>query len=76
VDDRLDARGRRHELRRVLADLTDGERQVLLLVAWEGLTPAEAGVALGLTPVAARSRLLRARTRTRTGCCSRAGGIR
>jgi RNA polymerase sigma-70 factor (ECF subfamily) len=63
VDDRLDATARRHELRTALASLTEAERELLLLVAWEGLSPAEAGEALGLTAVAARSRLHRARTR-------------
>jgi RNA polymerase sigma factor (sigma-70 family) len=63
VDDRLDAAARRVELRQALALLTEAERELLLLVAWEGLTPAEAGEVLGLTAVAARSRLHRARTR-------------
>lgn len=63
VDDRLDATARRTELRAALAELTDAERELLLLVAWEGLSPAEAGEALGLTAVAARSRLHRARAR-------------
>jgi RNA polymerase sigma factor (sigma-70 family) len=63
VDARLDATARRHELRAALDCLTDGERELLLLVAWEGLSPAEAADALGLTPVAARSRLHRARAR-------------
>jgi RNA polymerase sigma factor (sigma-70 family) len=63
VDDRVDAGSRRHELRVALAGLTEAEREVLLLVAWEGLSPAEAAQTLGLTPVAARSRLHRARTR-------------
>lgn len=63
VDARLDAAARRTELRAALATLTDAERDLLLLVAWEGLTPAEAGEVLGLTAVAARSRLHRARTR-------------
>ena len=63
VDERLDAGTRRQELRVALAALTEAEREVLLLVAWEGLSPAEAARALGLTAVAARSRLHRARTR-------------
>jgi RNA polymerase sigma-70 factor (ECF subfamily) len=63
VDARLDAGARRHELRVALQALTSSERELLLLVAWDGLTPAEAGQVLGLTPVAARSRLHRARTR-------------
>ncbi|GEL94002.1 RNA polymerase sigma factor [Cellulomonas composti] len=63
VDDRLDALGRRDELRRALAALTPDERDVLLLVAWDGLTPAEAGSVLGISGDAARSRLARARRR-------------
>jgi RNA polymerase sigma factor (sigma-70 family) len=63
VDERLDASSRRPELQLALAALTEAEREVLLLVAWEGLSPSEAAQALGLTPVAARSRLHRARTR-------------
>lgn len=63
VDERLDAGARRQELRVALAALTEAEREVLLLVAWEGLSPTEAAEALGLTPVVARSRLHRARTR-------------
>jgi RNA polymerase sigma-70 factor (ECF subfamily) len=63
VDDRLDAEARSKDLRQALTQLTEAERELLLLVAWEGLTPAEAGEALGLTAVAARSRLHRARAR-------------
>ena len=63
VDERLDAGTRRQELRAALVGLTEAEREVLLLVAWEGLSPTEAAQALGLTPVAVRSRLHRARTR-------------
>lgn len=63
VDARVDAGALRTELRAALRSLTPAERELLLLVAWEGLTPAEAATALGLTPVAARSRLHRARTR-------------
>jgi RNA polymerase sigma-70 factor, ECF subfamily len=37
------------------------DRELLMLVAWEGLTPAEAAVALGCSPVACRVRLHRAR---------------
>ena len=63
VDARLDADAQRDALRRALTALTPAERELLLLVAWEGLAPAEAGAVLGLSPVAARSRLHRARTR-------------
>jgi RNA polymerase sigma factor (sigma-70 family) len=63
VDTRLDAAARRSELEHALSTLTDVDRELLLLVAWEGLSPSEAAVALGLTPTAARSRLHRARAR-------------
>jgi RNA polymerase sigma factor (sigma-70 family) len=63
VDERLDARAERERLRVVLTGLSDSDRELLLLVAWEGLTSAEAATALGISPVAARSRLHRARTR-------------
>ena len=43
--------------------LTDDEREVLLLVAWDGLSPAEAARVLGITPEASRTRLRRARVR-------------
>ena len=49
------------DLRRALARLTPGDREVLLLVTWEGLTPAETAIALGIPPGTARSRLHRAR---------------
>lgn len=63
VDERLDAGALRHELWTALSALTDGERELLLLVAWEGLSPSEAASVLGLTAGAARSRLHRARVR-------------
>jgi RNA polymerase sigma-70 factor (ECF subfamily) len=63
VDARVDALGRRQELRAVMAALSDHERQVLLLVAWDGLSPVEAARALGITPEASRTRLRRARLR-------------
>jgi RNA polymerase sigma-70 factor (ECF subfamily) len=61
VDARVDAQARRADLQVALADLSDGERDILLLTAWEGLTPAEAALVLGLSQTAARSRLHRAR---------------
>ena len=75
VDERVDAGSRWQELRLALAELTEAEREVLLLVAWEGLSPAEAAQALGLTAVAARSRLHRARTRAQAtlGAMAQAG---
>jgi RNA polymerase sigma-70 factor (ECF subfamily) len=46
-----------------LATLSTDDREILLLSAWEGLTPAEIAVALGLRGATARSRLKRARAR-------------
>jgi DNA-directed RNA polymerase specialized sigma24 family protein len=62
VDTRLDAAAQLAGLRRALGRLTEADREVLLLVSWEGLTPAEAAVAVGIPPGTARSRLHRART--------------
>lgn len=61
VDDRLDAAARWSSMRRALTTLAARDREVLLLVTWEGLTPAEAAVALGIPQGTARSRLYRAR---------------
>jgi RNA polymerase sigma factor (sigma-70 family) len=63
VDERLDAWAERGRLRAALEGLSESDRELLLLVAWEGLTHAEAAVALGISQVAARSRLHRARRR-------------
>jgi RNA polymerase sigma-70 factor (ECF subfamily) len=65
VDDRLDAETRRVALRRALDGLTLRERELLLLVAWEGLTPSQAAQALGISAGAARFRLYRARQHAR-----------
>jgi RNA polymerase sigma factor (sigma-70 family) len=48
-----------------LAALRPKDREALLLVSWEGLTPSEAASVLGERPVSFRSRLHRARTRFR-----------
>jgi RNA polymerase sigma factor (sigma-70 family) len=62
VDDRIDAAARRPSLRRALTALAACDRDVLLLVTWEGLTPAEVAIALGIPQGTARSRLFRARS--------------
>lgn len=52
--------------RRVLAALSrlgETDRELLLLVAWEGLKPAEAARVLGIAPARCRLRLHRARRR-------------
>jgi len=48
-----------------LAALGPDDRELLLLVAWEGLSPAQTAHVLEISPVAARGRLHRARRRLR-----------
>jgi RNA polymerase sigma factor (sigma-70 family) len=48
-------------LQAALAVLTELDRELVLLVYWEGLKPARAAKALGLAPATARTRLWRAR---------------
>jgi RNA polymerase sigma-70 factor (ECF subfamily) len=55
----------RADLAAALARLAPADREVLLLVAWEGLTSAEAAQVLGCRAPAARARLSRARRRLR-----------
>ena len=52
--------------RRALARLRPDDRELLLLVAWEGLDPAEAAAALGVSPATFAVRLHRARRRLET----------
>lgn len=54
------------ETLRAMRDLGEEDRELLLLVSWEGLTPAEAAKVLDISSLAARSRLHRARRRLRT----------
>lgn len=65
INDRLESA----ELAKVVASavrtLPTAEREVLLLVAWEQLTPSEAALVLGVPQGTARSRLHRARTTLR-----------
>jgi RNA polymerase sigma factor (sigma-70 family) len=61
VDDGLDARRIRTALQSTLNALRAEDREVLLLVAWEGLTPSEAAITLGIPSGTARWRLHRAR---------------
>lgn len=48
-----------------LSRLAENDREVILLRAWEGLEPREIAEVLGVSAVAARSRLSRARSRLR-----------
>lgn len=52
-------------MRRALAQLSDDDRELVTLIAWEGMTPAGAATVLGLSTGTARVRLHRARTRLR-----------
>jgi RNA polymerase sigma factor (sigma-70 family) len=61
----LDSAERARAVASAIRALPATEREVLLLVAWEQLTPAEAAAALGIPPGTARSRLHRARARLR-----------
>jgi RNA polymerase sigma factor (sigma-70 family) len=68
-------------IRRALNRLSDDDRELIILVAAEGLSPAQAGVVLGCGSTAARTRLHRARTRLGVllemeGRVSRIGGFR
>ncbi len=65
VTDRLDSAARARALISAVRKLPSAERDVLLLVAWEQMTPAEAAVALSIPPGTARSRLHRARATLR-----------
>ena len=45
--------------------LSEADRELLMLIGWEELTPTQAAQALGISPLAARTRLHRARRRLR-----------
>jgi RNA polymerase sigma-70 factor (ECF subfamily) len=51
------------DLPRALAELSDRDRELLTLVAWDGLSAAEAARVVGCSPATARVRLHRARRR-------------
>jgi RNA polymerase sigma-70 factor, ECF subfamily len=53
------------EALRAMVDLSDEDRELLLLVSWEGLSPSEAAKVLEISSLATRSRLHRARRRLR-----------
>lgn len=57
--------GEAAEALRAMAGLGDEDRELLLLVSWEGLSPGEAARVLEISSLAARSRLHRARRRLR-----------
>jgi len=51
----------RDSIRRLLAMLPDGQREVLVLIEWLGMTSEEAGDVLGISAGAVRVRLTRAK---------------
>lgn len=51
------------DIRRALDGLSDADREILLLVAWDELSPSQAADSLGCSPGTARVRLHRARNR-------------
>jgi DNA-directed RNA polymerase specialized sigma24 family protein len=61
VQDTADAVVRRDEALRRLASLNEEQREALLLVTWDGLSPDEAATVLGLKPATFRKRVSRAR---------------
>jgi RNA polymerase sigma-70 factor (ECF subfamily) len=62
----IDAARQAPALEAALNDLTSAERDVLELIAYDGLSPSEAAAALEITPNAARLRLSRARRAVRS----------
>jgi RNA polymerase sigma-70 factor (ECF subfamily) len=62
----IDAARQAPVLQEAMARLTRSEREVLELVAYDGLSPSEAAVTLDITPNAARLRLSRARKTVRS----------
>jgi RNA polymerase sigma-70 factor (ECF subfamily) len=53
----------RSALLEALATLPEDDRELLILSAWQGLTPAEAALVVGCSPITLRVRLHRARVR-------------
>ena len=64
------------ELAGALRSLSPLDREALLLIAWEELSPREAAKALGINPTAFSVRLLRARRRLRAKLDEAPGGAR
>jgi RNA polymerase sigma-70 factor (ECF subfamily) len=66
VADRLDAQAMAQRLAPAIADLSDGDRDVLLLTSWAQLTTVEVADALGIPVGTVRSRLHRIRRQLRS----------
>ncbi|MEU8227034.1 sigma-70 family RNA polymerase sigma factor [Kribbella sp. NPDC048915] len=63
VAERVDAQNLARRIAPAIADLNDGDRDVLLLTSWAGLTTVEVADALGIPVGTVRSRLHRVRRR-------------
>jgi len=61
IEERIDAEQRARRTYQALGGLPEPTRQLIELIAVDGLTVAEAAAALGVTPLVARVRLHRAR---------------
>ena len=66
MDAQVTASAAHRDLARALATLSAGDRDVLLLIAWADLSYDEVAHALGIPIGTVRSRLHRARKKTRT----------
>ncbi|WP_242608668.1 RNA polymerase sigma factor [Actinomadura formosensis] len=59
---------------RAMATLPESDREILILIAWQGLTPREAAKVVRCSPAALRVRLHRARRRLLRAAEQEAGG--
>ncbi|WP_433167087.1 RNA polymerase sigma factor [Kribbella sp. CA-247076] len=66
VAERVDAQTVARRIAPAIADLSEGDRDVLLLTSWAGLSTVEVADALGIPVGTVRSRLHRVRRRLRT----------
>ncbi|MEV6411182.1 RNA polymerase sigma factor [Kribbella sp. NPDC051718] len=66
VADRVDAQAMARQIAPAIAELSDGDRDVLLLTSWSELTTVEVAEALGIPVGTVRSRLHRIRRQLRT----------
>lgn len=73
-DDHAETLIARHRVLAALEQLTDSQREVLLLVVWDGLSQREAAAALGCSRGAVALRLHRARSRLRAALTEGSAG--
>ena len=63
LERRIDASAEARAVHRAIENLPEGDRRLLTLIAVDGLTPAEAAGAMGISRIAIRVRLHRSRRR-------------